>query len=309
MARIAFKKAPVDPQLTRVVSENRTRYVWYPGPAPKGVLDFCPADTDIGISRIPRGQVVQVTTHRYCIRDTDDRGTPGAEKIPNVHRNNEDGALIMVPIRAGQITDWLERRYGAKGFVVLEELIDQGEDRVLIVVNSLITEDDEAILRTMTLQDMRRMIENGRAAVLDKPDVNSLYKDLVDKTADRMLGGIDTAQQYILNELDTLKQEMTQRRVANGTGIVSLPPTALAMLPLVSKQAGEYQLDSEEMQRNLFQMIGQKFSGPSQNDGGMNPGQIADIISAVLTQIGFKPPTLAPPVEEKVEAPVQGKKK
>lgn len=310
MANIAFKKALPDPQLTRQMLENRTRYIWYPGPANKGCIDFCPADTNIGISTLPRGQVVQITTHRYCARDTDDRGTPNAERLPFVKGQHEDGVLVMLPLRAGQITDWLERRLGQKGLVVLEELIDQPEERVALIINALITEQDDNILRNMTLSELRNMIEAGRNKFLKSPDISSTFRSLLEATSSRMFEGIARAEQFILNELMTLKAEMTQRRVANGTGIVSLPPTVLAMLPLVDKQAGEYQLDSEEMQRNLFQMMGQKFTG---NTGG-SPEQTAEIIgsviSAVLGQLGLVPKANTPvaPTPAPVEPPKAGKK-
>ena len=283
---------------SREIEESRDRYIFYPGPAANGTLLIPAYEHNVGIESIERGSVVEVTNHRQIMRDSDDRGTPGAEAF------STDRALVRVWIRAGLIANWFERRYGQRGGVSLDALVGLPRQSVALIITRLLPQET-SVLKTLSLLKLRTMVTAGLESINDDMSFPSALKAKADQTATRMIQGIDQAEIYCLNYLQDLKGEMQQRRTG-GRGTVSLTsPVEKQLLPLVEKKASEYQIDSQELERLRIAEIGDMMQ--SRNTTSDIPSIIAAVMQAmnITPNLGGRGVPIPEPIHPLVVDPVE----
>ena len=286
----AFRAKSSKPVYSREFEEGKSRYVLFIGDTEDGRLYTPSSEFNIGIPYIERGVLTEIVNHSYYDRDQEDRNNPMFTRHPEKTRQHE----IKLTLRAANIADWLERRYGNQGLIYLECCTDKDQALIAQTITTLLplSEQEQTEITLDSLRELiDKQIEEGKFA--DKKFALEIHKAII--------AGMDKMETFALNVLSTMKAEMEQRRTANGVGISKLDARARRLIKLLNKSAAEYEVDGQSLQQALISQF--TTNKPQTTDATVLAGTIA----AVLQQLGIVPaqPVAAPAPEAPVKEPTK----
>lgn len=277
MATVAFRTKEKKPTYSREFEESKSRYVIYIGETENGKLATHANDMQIGVPYLERCVPTEIINHSYYDRDSDDRINSTYPRHPDPKRREE----VKVTIRAAQIADHLERRFGNDGLINFEAAVGQDPELIAITFALLLPIDDDEKLRTISLKELRSLVESQLA----NPNIKFPNKAFAKEIADTLVKGINRTLNHILHHLATMKGEMEQRRTANGIGISKLDERARRLLVIADESAASYEVDGQSLQQALVS----QFIGANKPQATLDATVIASTIGAVLQQLGIVP--------------------